>query len=182
MIGGLYTVAELRDLISAKEVELKALSNAIDSFDASWKVSDPIAEAQWRVDYQAMLARYRLAWGEAEATIGLADLSPIPDNGNPADAQYRDVLTSLQRVDGQVNPGDFQDLWNRLVTAQGAPIPEPPVPQPSSGSDLDLTWYQKLDKSLPSNTGLIGIGVVLAAVAALAYAHNSTTILVKESK
>lgn len=180
MIDNMYTIAELDDLLAAKDVEM----GAIDKEWKAWVTGQPTTPeiAQWQSDYNGLFSRYAAAKSDANTAISLAEITVLPNTAIPADAQYKEVLRALQQTDGVVSQGDFQDLWNRLTSMTGAPIPEPPVPQPTKGSDLDLTAYQGatavtkvVDKGLAAAQGVnwthvavvgavaLGAGVVIAS-------------------
>jgi hypothetical protein len=168
-IAGLYSVAELKDLIAAKDTELQTLATAAASFEPTWKASAPSTEAAWQTDYQNLLSRYSLVRAEAEATISAGEFTPLPDADIPADTQYHLVLGALQQTSGVVSPGDFQDIWDRLNAAIVAtpsvsvnPLTQgPPVPQPGKGTDTDLSAYQTTDsitRALVTPSGDAGAG------------------------
>lgn len=171
MIGNLYTIAELADLINAKDVEVLALTGAVKNLPASVTLDDAFAS-----DFASLGTRYAAARALGEAAIGVADIQPIPDDANPeGDPPYRAIISALLNggAEGVTPPGSLQDLWNRVEAAQGAPILEPPVPQPTPGSDLDLKWYNESGKilasvkqaSTPIKMALLGAGAALGTVA-----------------
>jgi hypothetical protein len=190
MINGMYTIGELRALLANKDAELATLAKAQAAFDPTWKLQDPAGEATWQIDYAALLDRYGSAKTEAQIVVGVSDLNPVPADLDVAgDAPYHGVVSALQATSGAVSTGDFQDLWNRLTTAQGVPIPEAPLPHPTGempgGRDLDLVWYKKLaDLPLPkpTPTNFVLLAAVAAGAAALAIGGRSTTVVVKRDR
>ena len=147
-IASLYTVAELQDLLAAKDPDLASMEAQFHALDPQWRKLDPKANDAWLSDYNALKLRYSLARAAAAATIAAASILPdavLPLA--PADPQYRLVLKSLQSTEGLTSPGDFQDLFQRLSdaktqirNAQGQPYEalfEPPIAQPRRGTDAD---------------------------------------------
>jgi hypothetical protein len=192
-----YSVAELKDLLANKDAKLSQLAAGLASFDTTWKARDAVTESAWQKDYQALLSRYHSAKVLAEVEIAAAETAPLPDNAIPATTVYDGVLNALQKTSGVVSPGDLQDVWDRLVAAQGAPIPEPTNPQPKPGTDLGLTWYQSLDAFargiiVPSGDkggGSLGPyadkAILIAGAAAMGYillSSHGTTVVIKRER
>ncbi len=142
---GLYTIAELEDLLAAKDVEVNVLTNDSKFVNTTWAESDPIAASNWNTDFNALLASYASAKQVARNAIANAS-SLLSPTMNTADAQYKGVLYSLNNqwenhTDG---PGSLGDLRARL-TAAGAPMTPYTVPQPRAGTDADLNAYRSAD-------------------------------------
>ncbi len=176
MIAGLWSVAELKDLLTAKDADLRDVQVAYDGFASTWYLKDPAAQSAWAADWQRLISAYGAARSQAETAIISADFEPLPDKDLPAQAQYQEILDALQPIAHQVTPGDFQDLYNRLSAAVGAPIPEPGIKQPSRGNDQDLTWYQSADaaiRSVESASSILGPIVAVTLVSLLAIGATS---------
>ncbi len=166
MIGSLYSVAELRDLLVAKDQEMKALEDAWRAYDPTWMGVDSAGDNVWMADFNTLKARYGAARGSANAAIALGEASKKPDNEIAADGEYRGVLRALQVQSGLVSAGDLQDLWNRLQNAMTAhavasgfkpPVIHVPggVWQPTKGSDVDLNRLQGLENDpIATSVGL----------------------------
>jgi hypothetical protein len=90
------------------------------------------------------------------------------------------VLHALSHTVGVTAKGDFQDLHDRLVAAQGKPIDLSKTPQPTA-TDADLGAYKIADAAIrageaaardlkPSKgTGtlvIVGLGLILGVVLA----------------
>jgi len=166
---GLYTIAELRDLLVAKDQEIDAMLNAYNAFAPSWHGSDADDFAN---DWHALQSRYASARTAASSAIANAS-SFIPDNMNPADSEYRAVIGALIAHEGTVSKGDLQDLYNRLSAAQKKPVEAPGfhVAQPTKGTDADLNTIQGADafmghlKKAKPAIALAVAGIAASAVA-----------------
>jgi hypothetical protein len=174
MISGKYSLDELKDLLVAKDQEMVALEKAWRAFDPTWMGLDSAGDNAWLADFNALKARYAAARTVANAKAASAvDTSPSrkPDNEIVADAEYRGVLSALQKQSGLVSPGDLQDLWNRLQGVQNAhavsvgqapaPIAEAPVWQPGKGSDVDENRLKMADSSI---AGAVAVAMAQAGL------------------
>ena len=205
-LGSLYTNAELRDLLAAKDAEMGSIEKAFHAFDPTWMRDDRNADILWLRDFNALKARYAKARASAVSKLSGDDvMDPLPENLIVADTDYRAVLSALQARSGVTAPTDLQGLWGRLQTAQNAsqakrglppkPLVEDPVPQPRGDSDATLNWYKSLDRALPdvpglkdnarsnARTGSWEIAGAIAAVvavlfAAFEYKRGGTTVIV----
>jgi hypothetical protein len=166
---GLYTVAELSDLLKAKDEEMHAMDTAYNAYAPNWHGPDADNFAN---DWHALQARYASARTAATNTIANAS-SWIPANMNPADGDYHAVINSLIQVEGTTTKGDLQDLYNRLSAAQKKPVegPDFKVSQPTKGSDADENalkgadaFMNHLNKAKPA----IALGIAGIATSALA--------------
>lgn len=179
MIFNQYTVAELEDLLKAKDYAFAQLRAAFDGFGSSWQDSDSAAFNDWLHDWTAINDRYALARRNAQNAIDGAS-SIVSHSVILADGQYKDVLATLSanpQAMGQTK-GDFQDLNDRLAAAIKKPIAYPNMPQPTS-TDIDLVTYQAAGKAVKGietaakagmSTGgkvAIGVGIGLAAAVGL---------------
>jgi hypothetical protein len=167
-VMGVYSVAELHDLINAKDVEMAAIGGQIAHAPAAQLQADPTLKTDW----QALFDRYSAAKTVAQAAIShamqlaarvssssLQSLNPfnyIADSilGAPSDATnatpevnaaYQGIITALQQTPGVVSEGDKQDIAARLMKAGWKPKYK--VPQPEKKSDVDQQIYQKTDPS-----------------------------------
>src|SRR5579859_1422642 len=148
-LGGLYTIAELSDLIAAKDVDVKVLGTDSQAFMPRWQQADPATAGNWQADYTDLVSRYQVARADAEAAIaaahsGLGTL--VPDNmmTSPGDVQYQELLSSLNanwRTNDASTPGSIEDLRTRLQAA-GARLSTYSVPQPRAGTDADMNALQ----------------------------------------
>jgi hypothetical protein len=149
-IRGLWSLAELKDLLVAKDQEMTRLESSWRGFDPTWMSYDSAADNAWMSDFNALKARYGAARAVANRAIALSDAAPDkqPERDIPADAEYRGILRALKAQDGVVSSGDLQDLFTRLqvvinqrnaATGQSPVSIGAPVWQPMKGSDADLS-------------------------------------------
>lgn len=163
-VGGLYSIAELIDLVAAKDVEVKTLGNDSANFLPQWQASDAATAGNWQADFTSLMGRYNAARADAEAAIaaahsGLGNL--VPDNltTNPGDVQYQAILSALNanwRTNDASTPGSIEDLRARLSNA-GASLSAYSVPQPRTGSDASINVLHAADSALNSVATLGGV-------------------------
>jgi hypothetical protein len=182
---GQQTVAELRDLLAAKDYTVRQIEQAYAEFAPSWSSRDAAAATQWKADWTAFRKRYDVARAGAQHAIDFAKLTPVSDSLLPADSEFQAVLRALKQVDGTITKGDLQDLYSRISSAGKAPDVSQ-TPQPTA-PDADLRAYKAADtavktveqaeravaKSAESALspkvvvfGLLGLGLVLGVAAA----------------
>lgn len=169
MILGRHTVADLQDLLSAKDGDMFAIDRGYADFGPMWSEQEPRAHDAWLNEYQGLLARYGAARADAHEFIERvkADRLRPPPSVVAAESYYEAILRALQREEGKVSPGDKFDIIARLTEA-GADLqftPSQPV-----AKDWDLLVYnnggkilEKIDPGLVGKTGLstlemVGIG------------------------
>lgn len=178
---GFHSVAETKELLAAKDYDIKQVQDAFEAFAPEWLRNDPLTAADWTSDWNTFGVRYSAA--KTGAVIGMAALnaaSPlVPENLVPAEPFWNGILRALSKTPGFVQRGDFQDLHNRLVSAQNKPVDFSGQPQPTNASDADLAVFQASDATLKAlgdvavqgiDTGtkvLIGLGVATLLVALL---------------
>jgi hypothetical protein len=142
-LAGAHTVAELIDLVAAKDYVVNQTDKSYLSFQDSWKAQDSAAQSKWLSEWNLLKTRYGRARLLADTEIANAKIQPVPNTVIPAETAYTAILRSLQKTEGVTSPGDLQDLANRLANA-GASLQFPKVPQPKSGSDVDLNTFNAL--------------------------------------
>jgi hypothetical protein len=151
-VFGDRTIAELRDLVAAKDVEMSELDAAIAAFGPTWAEKDIDAVTAWDRDWTALLARYAPA--RVAAQKKLDSTGPLSDDWTPAEGEYERLIRSLQKEDGKTSPGDHIDLVGRIIDA-GAKL-DYRVPQPVA-NDVDLSTFLRASKVLKEiDPGLIG--------------------------
>lgn len=174
-ILGLQTVAELRDLVEAKDYLVSQVQKAYDSHAVFWSNSDKEASKEWKSDWDSFRIRYKAARMVADSAFARAKLSLASESVIPAEVEYRAVMRALTiNPDKGYSRGDFQDLYNRLsavTTIDTSKAPQPRRP------DFDLdgrNTLEKVDVTAPSNRGgvLIGGGLALAALATFALSRK----------
>lgn len=143
---GKQTVAELKDLLAAKDYTVGQLDRAYADFAPTWVNRDPTGFVDWTTDWNAFHGRYEGARTAAQRAIEFAKLNPVGDSLLVADTEYQGVLRALKQVDGTITKGDLQDLYNRIAAAGKTPdvshTPQPVAP------DADLRAYKAADATV----------------------------------
>lgn len=117
ILGG-HNVAELKDLVAAKDGEVNALGTAYAALQDKSKI-----DATWLPDYTALRTRYQIARGTAQTLIDNAANAYSGDT-SPAEDEYNGVLLALQQNPPNTTKGDSYDLYNRFMLAGGNnPLP-----------------------------------------------------------
>ena len=171
---GEHTVAELKDLLAAKQVEIDRVDQAyqkiVDQGPPTKEVSD------WKLDWDLLKVRWADAKKEGQAAIDAWSFNLfVPDNMAAAESQYVGVIKALSQAYPELHtsPGDLIDLSQRL-TKLGGTIDNGPIPQPSPDSDFDFNVLHTTDTIttaaqqavkplLPSTKTLILIAVGVGA-------------------
>ena len=178
---GHHTVGELRDWLAAIDYQAAQVASAYAAFAPTWQVQDAPAHREWAGEWTSLQSRYGAARARAQGAITRAKLEiGIPDSMIPVEDEWQGVLHALAKTPGTSAKSDFQDLYNRLVAAQGKPIDMSKIPQPTA-VDADLSAYKAADtviktgeavarKVTPSKgTGtlvVVGLGLVLGILLA----------------
>jgi hypothetical protein len=162
---GQMTVAELRDLIAAKDYTIRQIDAARSAFN--WP--DQSAANDWNNDWRILKAKYAAAKLFAETAFARAKMAVgVNEDLVPAQLEWDAVLKSIRQNDNVQSKGDLQDLADRLQKA-GKSVDYSHTPQPRRGTDVDLNLFQKLDKlpfpKTPKQMGTLAIvGGTLAAI------------------
>ena len=143
---GKQTVAELKDLLAAKDYTVGQLDRAYADFAPSWVNRDPQGFTDWTSDWNALHRRYESARASAQRAIDLAKVNVLGDSLIVADVEYHGMLTALKQVDGTITKGDLQELVNRITAAGKAPDLSQ-TPQPTA-QDADLGAYKAADAAV----------------------------------
>lgn len=156
------TLAELDDLIAAKDATIVATTQTSKPTLATWHEKDPAASDSWATEWDALRARYNAARALRVHAAGSLAMPPEVIWGRVMQSirQAWDPAGSLTQAVSE-SAGDLQDLVRRL-SAQGAAPDFSNVPQPVA-SDPALKLFQAADvvvRSLPS----FGAGVALLAL------------------
>lgn len=161
-IGGVPTVAELRDLLEAHQYSIDQTEAAFNAHSFELSRKDPTAYVLWLNDWRVLKARWNAARAKAEALLNESRL--LPDNASPAGPEYVGVLKAIQLSypELRTSPGDLVDMVSRL-TKMGAKPDLSGMPQPKPDSDFDLGALQLADKlqqaATPSKKTWIVLGV-----------------------
>lgn len=142
-VAGQYTVAELKDLLAAKDASMTALASQVVQFFSTWQKQNPSDANAWHAQYASLLSNYAKAKSNANLVIGGASMGLLPDSVIPADDTYKAVLTALNSAWAQNTNanGSLGDLLMRLSNAgaQNSPVN---IPQPQA-ADFDLNNMQR---------------------------------------
>jgi hypothetical protein len=143
---GIKSMTDLKDLIAAKDVEFRALHDAVSGTPLTSPPWPPNGYASWFKDYQALVSKWQSARGAAQVAIDAAGsffLNPLGNldsmSGQPF---YDNIIKTLQPVPNTTSPGDLGDLHARLNAIK--PIAAYTVPQPTQGADQQIAAYQAL--------------------------------------
>jgi hypothetical protein len=179
---GAHSVAELGELLAAKDYEQNQIEAAFAALDKSKIPADVLAD--WIRDWTALKARYQaarfLAQSKIAATAGNLILGPSLTD---AELEWQGVLHALTLTTGHYVKGDVQDLYIR-VRALGAHVDESHVPQPTVSADADAVAFKQLDaiakviestvdKAVESDTAkIVTAAVVVLGLGVLVYAFK----------
>lgn len=147
-VAGVPSVAELRDLVAAKDFEMAAMTKSYADWSPAWVAKDPAGYIDYTNDWDALQKRYASARHMADndfSGVGTVIASAALDETQiPAADGWNAILSALKRDPTTISKGDLQDLYNRIV-ASGAPSPDfTGMPQPKKGSDADLNLLNDL--------------------------------------
>jgi hypothetical protein len=176
-----HSVAELRDWLAAIDYQIAQIAAAYAAFAPVWQSRDAATHHDWSDDWKALQTRYGVARAKALGAIARAQLEfALPDSMIPVEDEWQGVLHALSHTPGVSAKGDFQDLHDRIVVAEGKPIDFSKMPQPTA-TDADLGAYKAADAAIrageaaahqltPSKgTGtliIVGLGLILGVVVA----------------
>lgn len=135
MFMGLWTQAELADLVKSTDYNVKQVQDAYDGFKTQWQIQDSTTEAAWSKDWDAFKARY----SAARLAAGAALLIPHPgikDSIFPTDTPYKNLLVAMTKTPGHWTDTDYQGLYTRLQAVHITPISFADEPQPGA-NDAD---------------------------------------------
>ena len=146
-ISGHQSVAEVKDLIRAKDLEIQTIDNNYIRLNRpDWKNSQE--GRAWLSDWSALKSRYVSA--KSPLAHAIAEWTPIPDSLIDDQAEYDSILEALENQtgllagfngpqEGILFPGSLQDLFNRLSkispTLKGQDKAIGKLIQPNTNSD-----------------------------------------------
>lgn len=137
-VMGEHTVAELKDLLAAKDVEIARVEQAYQKILDQGPPTQAVV--QWKNDWDSFRTRWNSAKKDAQDAIDAWGYNLfVPDNMAIVESQYVGVVKALSQAYPELHtiPGDFVDLSARL-TELGGVVDSGPIPQPKPGSDFDL--------------------------------------------
>lgn len=156
---GYHSVAELSDLVSAKDVGLLNLAARVQ------EISPSIDLSTFNVAYTNLVNRYSAARADALKAIDDASSSFRPASMVVADSEYNNLLSSLNPrwQENTWSPGDgsLEDLYDRAGQLGATGVGDVPTPQPAQGSDVDFNALQA------SNAAINAIGDPLGQASSL---------------
>ena len=143
---GDWSLAELQELIDAKDKEFSVLDSAYaNTPSASW--SSPQVLADWVNDWMSLKNRYAQAKIAAASRIDAVKnawynaLSP-PLSQDSAEPYYTNILRAIKQNPTTITKGDLDDVNHRLNAVKT--IPPYTVPQPSKANDFVTNVSQAL--------------------------------------
>lgn len=142
MIGNAYSVAELIDLVAAKDVAVSNIEKLLGEVQGK-----PFDTSIVSSHLSILKNRYQSARNAAETAITLARLNfLVPNTMIPADAEYKGILAALnpkwESHTWSQGDGSLEDLQNTLTTMGATGITASPTPQPKGGTDFNLNQLQ----------------------------------------
>jgi hypothetical protein len=188
---GYYSVAELKDLILAKDATLRNMARRFEQIK-----DQPLDFSTFLPAYQNLINRYNTARAAGQAAINAAVDAWRPMNAIIADEEYQNILSALnsrwKEHTWAEGDGSIDDLWSQLMAfgATDASNDEK-IPQPAQGSDLDFNAYTAsvqatggpsgpsswLDAKHLIAYGLVGVAITLFLLPLMA---PPTTILLRK--
>jgi hypothetical protein len=140
---GDWSLAELQELIDAKDKEFQVLDSAYANTQSSqWP--NPQVQGDWVNDWTSLKSRYNQAKSAALNVISIAKanfLAP-PLSMTTAEPYYSNVIHALKQNPNTITKGDLDDVHQRLNAIK--PIPTYTVPQPSKANDFATSLSQVL--------------------------------------
>lgn len=133
-IANFETVAELQDLLKAKDYDNAEMAKSYAGLDPAKQASDP----PWLTDFTKYRKAYELATVPARAKVFPFSVAPISVTSLiPAPLEWDLVISSQKPA---------QDLYTRLVKMGGF-VDGTKMPQPRPLSDTDLEAFKKADEA-----------------------------------
>jgi hypothetical protein len=157
---GYHSVAELSDLVSAKDVALLNLAARVNEVQGS--STDMSA---FNAAYANLVNRYSAARANALKAIDDASSSFRPTSMVIADSEYNALLSALnprwQENTWNSGDGSLEDLYDQVGKLGATGVHDSPTPQPQQGSDVDFNTLQA------SNAAINAIGDPLGQASSL---------------
>ena len=166
-VGGLRTVAELRDLVAAYDYSLSQTGQAL-SDNTPTLALHPQEYVLLLNDWNILRARYNAA--RAVAQSKLDSWFVLPESIEPAEVEYRGILKAVQLSypELRTSPGDLVDIVSRLRKLADVKPDFSQMPQPRQGTDADLKILKIADDlqkaTTPSKSTLVKLGVGAVAL------------------
>jgi len=138
-VNGLYTVAELQDIMASWAYRMQQLGQAYANISPAWVARDSATYIAWTNDWNAIQTRYNAALKQAQTAVTLASINVLtPNSLIPAQLEYAGLMKAMRQSyppdGGPQTKGDFDDLNLRLSAAAALLGVQPPqyanMPQP----------------------------------------------------
>lgn len=173
-ILGYHSVAELSDLVLAKDVAMRNLGRRfleVANTEQDFSTFVPV--------YQALVARYNVARAIAQEAINNSAYSARPTNMIRAEDEYNGLLTALnprwQEHTWSPGDGSLEDLYAQVIAFGSTGKNDEPTPQPQSGSDYD---FNVLTTTGQVTSAIEGVGQLFDAKHLLLYAVIGSVFVV----
>lgn len=144
-VNGRHTMEEVRQLIAAKDVLIKQISDAFTS--SNWTGRD--AEV-WKSDWYDFNQRWiDMKRRVSAALVATSIMSPgVPANVTPAETEWQWVLRAINKSGtGLYEKGDLPDMQQRLERIVGPFVDSSKIPKQDSW-DADHSAYLKADQGV----------------------------------
>jgi hypothetical protein len=156
-ILGYHSVAELKDLVAAKDADIRNLARRLT------EVSEKLDLATFTPAYNTLITRYGNARAKAQKAIDDAVGAWRPLNLISAETEWNDLLSSLnprwKEYTWSSNDGSIEDLYDKVIKAGSTGATDEPTPQPQSGSDID---FNALTATTHATQALEGAGKTIS--------------------
>lgn len=157
-IFGYHSVAELKDLVAAKDVAMRNLAKRVEEVAGSGKLDF----STFTPAYSALITRFANARAKAQKAIDDAVDAWRDPSMISAEDEWNGLLTALNArwKDYTWSPGDgsLDDLYGRVIDAGSTGTQDEPTPQPRPGTDVDLN---ALAATTQATQAIEGIGTRL---------------------
>lgn len=154
-IFGYHTVAELTDLVAAKDVAMRNLAKRLEEVAGSGKLDF----STFTPAYSALITRYASARAKAQKAIDDAVGAWRDPSTISAESEWNELLTALNArwQDYTWSPGDgsLDDLYHRVIEAGSIGAQDEPTPQPRPGTDVD---FNALTATTQATQAIEGVG------------------------
>jgi hypothetical protein len=139
---GYHTVAELKDLVAAKDAAMRNLARRLGEVSDSPKFDT----ASFIPAYNALISRYTIARDAAQKAIDAAADAWRSPSLIVAEEEWNNLLSALNPrwKENTWAPGDgsLEDLYGRVTDAGSIGTYDEPTPQPQQGTDVDFNVLQ----------------------------------------
>jgi hypothetical protein len=168
-IAGVPTIAEVKELIAAKDAAISQLGLAYAQYLPQWLAKSSGLAGQdalaWKSDFDALAARYAAA--RTSVLSDAAVYSPLGafDSVKPDPGGWDSIMAAVRQAwpAATETKGDLQELDRRLEAA--GKVPAYNIPQPTVDNDADLRMFKAADVAAKGLEKLGGQSTNVALVA-----------------